>query len=248
MDKWPRQGALMLIGHLRDTYALALQYAKQLLNKHPGRDAVLLETDAHPDFKCVVPEPIEKGIIKIDQLRDLVMWSVGRPQIAAQKVAIICPAHAMNIQAANALLKTLEEPSEDTLIILVSDQPTLLPATVNSRCFKVRCAQEFVHTVPEGMQQDLEAMLQGKVDPSSMAERWVKQEAPKMYLSWILIILGTEARKRAQIGQVIQEKAWWVLYDYVMDAKRQLATCPATNVQLLLENVLFKYLGKQHVG
>jgi len=50
------------------------------------------------------------------------------------KVVLISPAHRMNINAANALLKVLEEPPTNTVFILVSDRPDLLPATIRSRC------------------------------------------------------------------------------------------------------------------
>lgn len=244
MDKWPRSGALMLVGNLSHTYELAYRYAVQLLHSNNKRDA-LLDAGTHPDFKCII---VEQGqVIKVDQLRDLITFSYGKPQIASQKVAIIYPAQAMNLQAANALLKTLEEPAEDMLIILVSDQPTLLPATVRSRCFTVRCGRSITHQIPDSIYQDLEVVVKAKVDPSHIAERWVKQQAPKELLCWLFVILSQQACMLAQDGRVIREKSWWSLLDDITEARRQLEECPSFNAQLLIENILFNYVGKTHV-
>jgi DNA polymerase-3 subunit delta' len=54
------------------------------------------------------------------------------------KVAVLKPADALNINAANGLLKTLEEPTDNTVLVLVSGQPARLPATIRSRCQEVR--------------------------------------------------------------------------------------------------------------
>jgi DNA polymerase-3 subunit delta' len=53
-------------------------------------------------------------------------------------VAVLMPADALNINAANSLLKTLEEPSDNTVLVLVSAHPSRLPATIRSRCQEVR--------------------------------------------------------------------------------------------------------------
>lgn len=237
----------MLIGQLSDTYELAYQYVKQLFQRSSERDSILLAGNAHPDFKCIMPESAQNDVIKIDQVRELIIWSVGRPQIASQKVAIIYPANAMNIQAANALLKTLEEPNDDLLIILVSDQPLLLPATIRSRCFSVRCPNQFTQTIPDEIQQDLQDMVHRKIDPCALAERWVKQAAAKTWVDYLMMILSTAVRTQAQRGIIIQKKKWWVLFDHLYEAKRQLEISPASNAQLLLETLLFEYIGTQNV-
>src|SRR5471030_1562160 len=138
-NSWPKTGALLLAGDLENTFELALSYASTLLCASHLSSKALWEAKTHPDFKAVLVEDSKSTtpVIKVDQLRDLINWSSGRPQIAFQKVAIIYPAEAMNVQAANALLKTLEEPQEDTLIILVCEQAAFLAATLRSRCFKI---------------------------------------------------------------------------------------------------------------
>jgi len=63
-----------------------------------------------------------------------------RPQIAARQVAVLYPAERMNVAASNALLKTLEEPSGDTHLLLVADRVGRLSATVRSRCQRLPVA------------------------------------------------------------------------------------------------------------
>jgi len=97
------------------------------------RACQLLDSDSHPDcFRVGIPE--DKKEIPIDSIRGL----SGKLQLTASlsphRVGLIEPAEAMNRNAANALLKTLEEPASDAWLILVSDQPGRLPATIRSRC------------------------------------------------------------------------------------------------------------------
>jgi len=91
------------------------------------------QAGTHPDQRSVVPEEPGK-MIKIDAIRDLTSKSVLSAQEGAYRVFLIHPAEAMNRAAANALLKTLEEPSSRTVLILVSSHPTRLAATIRSRC------------------------------------------------------------------------------------------------------------------
>jgi len=75
-----------------------------------------------------------RTVITIGQIRHLIDALSTRAHSARCKVALLLDAHSMNINAANALLKLLEEPPEDTVLIAVSDQAHRLPATVRSRC------------------------------------------------------------------------------------------------------------------
>ena len=99
----------------------------------------LLKAGTHPDIFLVEPEETGKNI-KIDQIRMLInkLTSLKSHFQGGYKVAIIQPADAMNIASANSLLKTLEEPPANTLIILVTAKPSVLPATIRSRCQLIR--------------------------------------------------------------------------------------------------------------
>lgn len=122
----------------------------------------LLAAGSHPDLHVVQPEsvykstpgllaryalrypPEDKGkdskdstVIRIDQVRALIAASHTRPQIAGSKVLILSPADTLNTNAANSLLKLLEEPPPDSHLVLVADRPARLPATIRSRCARV---------------------------------------------------------------------------------------------------------------
>ncbi len=87
----------------------------------------------HADFHRVsIPE--DKSSIGVDQIRALIGEFSLTSYVGRGKVAIIEPAQKMTASAANALLKTLEEPAGDALIILVADRAGRLPATIFSRC------------------------------------------------------------------------------------------------------------------
>ena len=97
----------------------------------------------HPDLRVVEPvdmndeeaKPVEW--ITVDRIRALTRWAELTSHRGGAKVAVIDPAERMNPAAANALLKTLEEPPADTFFVLVSHQPGRLPATIASRCQRI---------------------------------------------------------------------------------------------------------------
>jgi DNA polymerase-3 subunit delta' len=77
----------------------------------------------------------------VDQVRDLVDHRLAMRRFEGRRrVVIIDPADAMNVQAQNALLKTLEEPPDDTTLLLVSSSPDVLLPTIRSRCLRVAFA------------------------------------------------------------------------------------------------------------
>lgn len=90
----------------------------------------------HPDMHSV--SPIEKGkSIGIDQIRSLERELNLTSHGSSGKVALIEPANNMTVNAANGLLKLLEEPTDNTLLVLISDSFGKLPATILSRCHQV---------------------------------------------------------------------------------------------------------------
>jgi DNA polymerase III subunit delta' len=91
----------------------------------------------HPDVIVVEPDG---QFIKIAQVRQVTARAAYRPHEGRARVVIFDGADAMNLEAANALLKTLEEPPAQTHFVLVSSAPERLPVTVRSRCQRVRFA------------------------------------------------------------------------------------------------------------
>lgn len=120
---------------------LAREYARRLLCQTPdsGRacghcaSCRLFEAETHPDFMMLAPEEPGKAI-KVDAIRHMTLEIALTPQYAGYRVVVIDQADALNANAANALLKSLEEPPNGTVIVLVTDRPQQLPATIRSRC------------------------------------------------------------------------------------------------------------------
>jgi len=104
------------------------------------RSCQLLTGGAHPDYFEIQPEE-DSEVIKVDQVRGLIARLDLTTSISARKVAYIHPAESMNGSAANALLKSLEEPAGNTVLILVSNNPARLPATIRSRCQSISVTQ-----------------------------------------------------------------------------------------------------------
>jgi len=90
----------------------------------------------HADLRWIAP-PQDKHVIGVDAIRGLVDDLSLTSYEGGGKVAVIEPANAMTVNAANSLLKTLEEPPGDTLLILVADNVGRIPATILSRCQRI---------------------------------------------------------------------------------------------------------------
>ena len=123
---------------------LARWIAQSVNCREPGRapcgecqECRWIALNQHPDVTLLAPEGDSTQIL-IQSVRDLAadlaLTSHGR----GYKVALIAPADAMNHFAANALLKTLEEPPARTLVLLVTSQPSRLLPTLRSRCSRLR--------------------------------------------------------------------------------------------------------------
>jgi DNA polymerase-3 subunit delta' len=128
-------------------FALAFAYGLLCTEPREGhpcghcRSCLLLAAGTHPDWLLlgcgVRRDGTARSEIVIDQIRELATKLAMRSQFGGWQVACIDPADAMNTAAANALLKTLEEPSTQTLLMLLADAPWRLPATIRSRCQRI---------------------------------------------------------------------------------------------------------------
>jgi len=93
----------------------------------------------HADVHWARPES-KSRIITIDQMRDMMQQIQLKPTEAGHKIAVIAGADRLNAQAANAFLKTLEEPPKRTVIILLSTEPSRILETILSRCLRLNFA------------------------------------------------------------------------------------------------------------
>jgi DNA polymerase III subunit delta' len=98
------------------------------------RSCVLIRAGNHPDFFTLKPDGRD---IKIAQVRELIAGLQLKPYMGRYKVVLIDPAETLNIASSNALLKTLEEPPPQTVIILVTSMPHRLLVTIRSRCQRI---------------------------------------------------------------------------------------------------------------
>ncbi|RRJ84709.1 DNA polymerase III subunit delta' [Aestuariirhabdus litorea] len=163
-DQWQRLCAQHQEGRLSHAYllkgapgvgkfAFASAFAGYVLCEQPEGDAAcggckschLFRSGGHPDLRILQPE--EGGrVIKVDQVRALIEFASKTAQQGGYRVIIINPAEAMNSNSANALLKSLEEPGAQTLILLVTARQGAMLATINSRC------QQLPFTLPQRQQ------------------------------------------------------------------------------------------------
>ena len=105
------------------------------------KSCLLVAAGSHPDLVRVTFELRDDGRprseLTIDQMRALGQRLALSSQFGGLQIALVDPADAMNASAANALLKTLEEPATSTIIALVADDASRLPATIRSRCQRI---------------------------------------------------------------------------------------------------------------
>jgi DNA polymerase-3 subunit delta' len=136
---------------------LAINFAQSLLCERPAGNGLACGScdschwfgqDSHPDFRLVQPDAMatsEEGEekaggkkpsreIAVDQIRDLSSFANLSAHCGGYRIVLINPAEAMNNNAANSLLKTLEEPTEKLLFLLVTHKPQQLLPTILSRC------------------------------------------------------------------------------------------------------------------
>ena len=150
-DRWPH--AMLITGPAGiGKRGLAGWLARVLLCETPRADGApcnvcpgchYIGAGQHPDLRIVDTYERSDDEVKavewivVDRIRALLQWAELTSHRGGAKVALIDPAERMNAAAANALLKTLEEPPANTHFLLVSHQPGRLPATIVSRCQRV---------------------------------------------------------------------------------------------------------------
>ncbi len=162
---------------------LAWRLAASVLCAAPGddlrpcgtcRSCHLLGAGTHPALRLIEPEE-GGGQIRVDAIRECVARDGLTSQAGGYKVTLIQPAEAMNTAAANAFLKTLEEPAPWTLMLLISEQPSRLPATIRSRCQHIGLA----------------------APPESLAVQWLSERVTGVDPA-LLVALGAGAPLRAE--------------------------------------------------
>jgi DNA polymerase-3 subunit delta' len=113
----------------------------------------LIKAGSHPDFHWIAPEE-DKQQLSVDQVRAACEKLSKTSFRQGYKVAILEPAHQMTPGAANSVLKTLEEPSPNSLLVLLTSRPSGLLPTVRSRCQKLTIARPSTADAMAWLQQE----------------------------------------------------------------------------------------------
>jgi len=204
------------------------------------RSCKLITGGAHPDRFDIQPEE-GSDVIKVDQVRALIASLNLTSSISARKVACIHPADAMNMAAANALLKSLEEPVGDAVLILVCSVPTKLPITIRSRCQSIAVSQPDSQLVLEWLEKHtdesrarVEAALQAAGGSPLRAAGYIASPDLDAYvqvqqgLATLLQHPGSVSRVSTQLGELSPDDLWRWLSTSMRDAvKSVLAGTPA---------------------
>jgi DNA polymerase-3 subunit delta' len=195
--------------------------------------------ELHPDVFWVRPES-KTRIIKAEQIRELIRELSLRPAEAAHKVAVIVAADRMHPSAANAFLKTLEEPPAGTVLMLLSTEPQHLLETILSRCLRLNLAGGGPRLAPEVEKwlQDFAALLAAagpnlleryrllgelaaqlsqmreaiaqRLEAQSPLQRFPEAE-PEQKEQWEAELKAAiEAEYRRQRGELLQAWEWWL--------------------------------------
>jgi DNA polymerase III subunit delta' len=149
------------------------------------RTCLLLDAGTHPDLVTIGyglrKDGVQRKEIVVDQIRELSARLAMASQFGGWQVAVIDPADAMNTAAANALLKTLEEPSPQTLLLLLADAPWRLPQTIRSRCQRIEFqlpahAEAMAWLSAQGVAEPTAALEAAGGNPG-LARAWAEQGA-----------------------------------------------------------------------
>jgi len=198
-----------------------------------------VDSGTHPDFLLVSPEDRQ---IRIEEIRAIDDTLSYKPFESRKKVVIIDNAETMNISAANAFLKTLEEPPEDSIIILVSSKPDFLPATILSRCSRINfsplspeaCRELLTGRVPEE-KLDLAVRLSMGRPGAALSTNFLEERA------WVVDLLKRMLRGEKDAWASREDMEVWI--DDALIVLRDLAVLKITgDASYLINADLDEYL------
>jgi DNA polymerase III subunit delta' len=178
----------------------------------------LVQSRVHPDLLLLMPETLRRDhewplhgdkaegedskrkpskYIRVDDVRLMIDWAVKTSARGQGKVALIHPGEALNVQAANALLKTLEEPAPGTRLVITAADPSLLLPTVRSRCQHLRLPVPNRETAQSWLQ------AQGVKEPQVL----LQAASGRPLDAWALAQGGLDAATWAKLPQALARGA-----------------------------------------
>lgn len=220
---WPKAGSVLWVYQtdLENTKKTALQTIQSKLCENNPTAKHYFEAGTHPDFQL-----LEAEIIKIEAVRALNEWVATKPRLATCKMALIIQAENLNIQAGNALLKTLEEAPVHTQIVLLTQQPSLVLATIRSRCYTIHLKDQATAHLP--------------VTCAGIPGRNTSED-PQSFLKDLFRHLWLMSQQQAQQGSLIHSKAYWSLVDSLLRSQRFLGEGTSLNKELLIGTLSSQY-------
>ena len=225
-------------------------------------NCTLLAAHTLADFLQIEPDPANANAsIKIEQVRQLIQFAATQPQFAAKKIALIQQAESLNVQAANAMLKILEEPPDNLHIILITSSPKLLINTVLSRCPIFNLTQASADTALESqlladLLADLYSILVLKnILFVAVIEKWQRLANMELVSGlWLVIaeLINYKLNKPcsysnlvqpqlAELGQMQSLSALWPILDSITALRKYILLGRQVNSQLFLENLLHNW-------
>lgn len=261
---------MLFCGLQGDKFTLAKHYAQFVLCKNSTTEAcgncrscVLFNAGNHPDFVIVQPEE-KSTTIKIEQIRKLVHFLGQTSLLEGYQVVIITPSEAMNKAAANGLLKTLEEPRGQVLMMLLTHQITAVPATIRSRCHCIRLphspetqAENDKLQLRDGLISQLQQISSGTTDPVKVAEEsssYSLQEIFSLLSTLVMDMIRIKSQaltsqlnhidKLSILSQLCISKTLESLFRYldaIFDAVKLITSGNNINSQLLLEKLFINW-------
>lgn len=174
---------------------LCLQQTEQFEACGHCHSCQLLAAGSHSDHTLVAPEDTGKQI-KVDQIRELKASQTLMPKVSNNKTVVITHADQMNLSAYNSLLKLLEEPQPNSVLILISENSQQLPITIKSRC------QKMVIAVPNE-----EESLDWLVEQAPKHDRTTWQSLLKLAHGAPLQALDSEEQSLIQSQTIIKDIA-----------------------------------------
>lgn len=228
------------------------------------RSCHLMLANHHPDFLLI--EPYEKNhAIKIDQVRALSEKVTKTAHAGHYRVVIITPADAMPMAAANALLKTLEEPVGKTIIFLVEEQAGLLPPTILSRCQKIifSAEGEKIKETDDALQRavlsHLENIIMRRANPILFPMEWIKMPTETMIeiilklaidLSRIqqkvaekYLLQSNDMTRLSRMADQMNQAKIQTFLTFLLQKKSHVIRGVNLNAQLCLESIFISLLG-----
>lgn len=232
--------AILLVGENQVCRELAINFATWLFSKDN------INLSRHPDYLLIELSSTQE--ITIDIIRDINIFASSVPYLGDRKIVIVNNFHNINNQAANAFLKTLEEPlvAANIIFLLISNSTRSLPLTVLSRTLQINILSLNSNAIQDkhNILQDLyDVWVLEKDNYIAILEKWYTYDKHELLscLWFILtnILKSVQDIKLLQIKQKIPQNMLWQLLDGLNYINKSIILSQAVNWQLFLDNFIF---------